>query len=77
MSDLAKLATARDHALSGTGRLLRQSAGISLREMARAISVDPTTLLRWERGENRPRGAAAMRWQHELRQLAERHRRTA
>jgi transcriptional regulator with XRE-family HTH domain len=69
-----KIANARDHAMSGAGRLVRLSSGISLREMARTIEVDASTLLRWERGERRPTGAAAGRWVDELTQLAERDR---
>lgn len=72
MTDLVKLANARDHALSGAGRHVRLSSGISMREMARTIRVDPSTLLRWERGERRPTGAAAERWVDELHRLAER-----
>lgn len=72
MTNLVKIANARDHAASGAGRLIRLSAGISLREMARTIGVDASTLLRWERGERRPTGAAAGRWVDELTQLAER-----
>lgn len=74
MDDLVKVANARDHAVSGAGRLVRLTAGISLREMARAIAVDPSTLLKWERGEHRPTGAAAGRWVDELTRLAERKR---
>jgi transcriptional regulator with XRE-family HTH domain len=72
MTDLVKIADARDHARSGAGRLVRLTAGISLREMAREIGVDPSALLRWERGEHRPTGAAAARWVDELHRLAER-----
>jgi transcriptional regulator with XRE-family HTH domain len=72
VTDLVKLANARDHARSGAGRLVRLSAGISLREMARVIGVDASALLRWERGEQRPTGAPAARWVEELHRLAER-----
>jgi hypothetical protein len=40
--------------------------------MARTIGVDPSTLLKWERGEHRPTGRAATRWVEELTRLAER-----
>jgi transcriptional regulator with XRE-family HTH domain len=72
MAELVKIANARDHAASGAGRLIRLASNISLREMAGAIRVDPSTLLRWERGERRPTGAAAERWVDELNRLAER-----
>ncbi len=72
MMDLVKLANARDHATSGAGRLVRLSAGISLREFAGTLGVDASTLLRWERGERKPTGDAAVRWADELTRLAER-----
>jgi transcriptional regulator with XRE-family HTH domain len=72
MTDLVKLANARDHAISGAGKNVRLSAGISLRELARNLGIDASTLLRWERGERRPTGLAAERWMDELNRLAER-----
>ncbi len=70
--DLAKIADARDFGASGAARLVRLTSGISLREMGRAVGVDAATILKWERGEHRPRGAAAIRWTDELTRLAER-----
>ena len=34
----------------------RRLKGITQKELARQISVDPTTLARWERGEREPHG---------------------
>lgn len=62
---MSRLATAaRTRALAGTGeaRQIRINAGVGLREAAHEIDVHPTTLLRWERGEARPRVDAAVRW---------------
>lgn len=36
-------------------RLIRISAGVSLRECAVELKVTPMTVLRWERGESVPR----------------------
>lgn len=33
---------------------IRNSAGVTLREMGVALCVTPMTVLRWERGERRP-----------------------
>lgn len=35
-------------------RSLREAAGVGLRELARELGVDPSTLSRWERGLARP-----------------------
>ena len=53
----------RQLATDGRGRLLRERAGLSLREAARLAGVHPSTLTRWERGLTKPvRGGAAVRW---------------
>jgi transcriptional regulator with XRE-family HTH domain len=44
------------------GRQLREQAGLSVRQVAKDIGVDPTTLSRWERGQSRPRADAARKW---------------
>jgi transcriptional regulator with XRE-family HTH domain len=46
----------------GSGRRLREQAGISCRELADAIGVDVAQLSRWERGLAQPRPARAARW---------------
>jgi transcriptional regulator with XRE-family HTH domain len=56
------LARARTLATSGAGLRQRTSAGLSLREVAQAVGVSPSTLWRWERGERAPRGKAAIAW---------------
>ena len=41
----------------------RIALGISQKESARRIGVDPSTLARWERGEREPTGKLAVRLQ--------------
>lgn len=36
-------------------RAIRQGAGVSLREVGQLIGVSPMTVLRWERGDVRPK----------------------
>lgn len=46
----------------GQGRRIREEAGLSVRELAGELGVNPSTLDRWERGLTRPRPAQAARW---------------
>lgn len=59
---LLRLAAARRHAASGSGRRIRQQARLSLQEVADAIGVGLATISRWETGHRQPRGEAAIRW---------------
>ena len=43
---------------SGTTRSIRIAAGLSFRDVASALEVAPSTVLRWERGERVPGKAA-------------------
>lgn len=52
-------------------RRLREAAGASLREVARALDTSPTSVIRWERGASPgDRTAAYARLLEEFRQLA-------
>lgn len=55
----------------GVRRALREQAGISQRAMADAVGVSKTALLRYERGEMRPRGKHLDRYVEALRLLQE------
>jgi transcriptional regulator with XRE-family HTH domain len=69
--ELVDLVEGRRRAKSGEGRRLRLQAGLSVRELAEVLGVDGSTLDRWERGDTKPRGPAATRYQHVLDTLAE------
>lgn len=49
-------------AATGQARAMRLSARLSLRDLARDVGVNATTILRWEAGTSRPSGAAALRY---------------
>jgi transcriptional regulator with XRE-family HTH domain len=57
-------------AQNGGARAIRQGAGISLSEAARAIGVTPGAVSRWERGQRTPRMNEAQRWAELLRRLS-------
>jgi DNA-binding XRE family transcriptional regulator len=42
--------------------MIREAAGLSNAELARAIDVDPSTCFRWESGERIPTGPYAIRY---------------
>ena len=65
--DLQLLIEARSAAASGTGRRLREAAGLTQGELAGLLGMDPSALSCWESGLRRPRGGAALRWARALR----------
>lgn len=60
--ELVLLGIARRRAEDGSGRRIRETAKLSLRLIAQNIRVSEATVCRWEKGERRPRGDAAIRW---------------
>jgi DNA-binding XRE family transcriptional regulator len=66
------LASTRELARSGRAAELRRAAGVSLRDVARAVGVDDSTIWRWETGQSRPRADAALRYGQVLHELARR-----
>lgn len=60
--DLLELAAIRRQARAGRARDARLQAGLSLAEVAAVIGVAPATVLRWETGQRKPRGLAALRY---------------
>lgn len=54
----------------GGGRRIRVAADLTLRELAAEVGVDAATLYRWERGEGKPRGEAAVRWVRALESIS-------
>ncbi|MBV8980396.1 MAG: helix-turn-helix transcriptional regulator [Acidimicrobiia bacterium] len=69
MDTLTPLVRVRQLARSGRAREIREAANLSYRELAGAINVDPSTLLRWEAGQTRPRGEVALQWLRVLEEL--------
>jgi transcriptional regulator with XRE-family HTH domain len=70
MPNLLKLAQARRLAKNGTGRMIRVSHGLSLKDIGNAIYASPTTVLRWERFQRVPHGEAAERWAELIEKLS-------
>ena len=69
MSNSERLMRARTLAMNGEGRRIRVSVGVSLREIATDVKAHPSTIARWETGETKPRGQAALRWLAVLEEL--------
>lgn len=65
------LSRARSVARTGEARRIREAAQLSLAEVAAAIGVDTSTVHRWETGDRRPRGDAAVRFIELLDELRE------
>ncbi|MET0417289.1 MAG: helix-turn-helix transcriptional regulator [Actinoplanes sp.] len=66
---LVLLGIAARRAEDGSGRRIRESAHLSLRLVAQNIGVAEATVSRWEKGNRKPRGEAAIRWVRLLDQL--------
>jgi transcriptional regulator with XRE-family HTH domain len=49
-------------AQDGSGRRIRAKANVPMSEMAQLVGVKIPTMSRWENGQRRPRGDAAVRW---------------
>jgi DNA-binding transcriptional regulator YiaG len=71
-TDLELLIEARRAARTGSGVALREVAGLSQGELARAAGINPATLSRWESRERKPTGPAAIRYARVLRVLRSR-----
>ena len=56
------LSYVRSTCLSGEAARLRQAMHLSCADVARDVGVDTATISRWERGERRPMGQAAVRF---------------
>lgn len=53
----------------GRATAIRRSAGLSLAMVARSVGADHTAVSRWERGQRRPTGAAALNYYALLKRL--------
>jgi DNA-binding transcriptional regulator YiaG len=61
-NETAALVRVRDLAQRGQARRIRLRAGLSLAEVADPVGVTPAAVYRWEVGDRRPRGEAALRY---------------
>jgi len=61
-SEILRLTRVRSLVRTGAARTIRLSAGLSLRELAREVGCAAPTILRWERQDQVPRGALALRY---------------
>ncbi len=71
-TQLQEVRFAREWAASGAAKAIREGAGLSLGEVARSLGVSPSSVLRWERAEFRPRERVAARYAALLRDMMER-----
>jgi transcriptional regulator with XRE-family HTH domain len=60
--DVLTLVRVRKLAASGRARSIRLAAGLSLYDIAGAIGSTASTVQRWELGDRRAYGDAALRW---------------
>lgn len=68
--EIPTLVAVRALARSGRARQLRESAGLSLQEIADVVGVTQASISRWELGQRKPRGEAAVRYGRLLQTLA-------
>ena len=62
MRDVVRLAQVRAMLQSGKAKTIRETARLSLTEVADAVGVAVSTLWRWENNERLPKGEAAIRY---------------
>lgn len=72
LSRLSLLAQVRELTANGEAKAIRLRNAISLTEFATEIEVGATTLWRWEEGQRKPRGEAALRYLRVLLELRDR-----
>ncbi len=70
-AELVELKQVRALAASGVARTVRTGARLSLTEVARSCGTHPSTVLRWERGEQVPHGRIAIAYGRLLMRLLE------
>ncbi|MFJ2631096.1 helix-turn-helix domain-containing protein [Streptomyces sp. NPDC087422] len=71
-AQILRLAWVRAAVSSGEARRLRESARLSISEVASACGVDQSTVWRWERGTRSPRGDKALRYGELIESLRDR-----
>lgn len=69
---LGQIADVRRLIANGEAKRIRESADVSLSEIAQVCDVDNSTVSRWESGRRRPRGEFALRYGRALSLLSNR-----
>lgn len=69
ITDLDRLAEVRQLIGTGEARRLRERAGMSLSETAKACEVDTSTVWQWEMRRRNPRGDRALRYHRVLKRF--------
>jgi DNA-binding transcriptional regulator YiaG len=70
LMDALRLTRLRRLVESGAARAIRESAGLSYSEAGSGAKVDRITIYRWEHGQRRPHGEAALRYLELLEELS-------
>jgi DNA-binding transcriptional regulator YiaG len=68
--DAMRLTRVRRLVESGAARAIRESAGLSLSEASAGANVNRITIHRWEHGQRKPHGEAALRYLALLEELS-------
>lgn len=69
-SRAVRLTKIRRLAAAGGARAIREAAGLSLTEASVSAEVNRVTIFRWETGQRRPHGDAALRYLDLLEELS-------
>jgi len=70
LDELVRISTVRRDAASGAAREARKDARVSQPELAEVVGIPVSTLSRWEKGLQAPRGPAALRYADALDRLS-------
>jgi DNA-binding transcriptional regulator YiaG len=65
-----ELTEARRLLQTGEARRIREAAGLSLQEVGEVVGTSSAALSRWETGQRRPTGRAALRYARLLARLS-------
>jgi len=70
LDHIVTLAEARKRTRSGTAaKEIRQRAGVTMADMAKALNVCESSISRWEGGSRQPQGDVAIHWARLLDEL--------
>jgi transcriptional regulator with XRE-family HTH domain len=70
-SAIRRLARLRDWCATGEAQRIREGAGLTMAEVARACDVTPSAISHWEKGIRRPGDELALRYERVLAELVD------